>query len=130
MTNQGKKITIPANLKANLAKAAASKQAKRPAKAERQSLLSAARKAVEAGKLPGVLTFTSQANYSYNRHTEAMHALAKQGDMKALTAYIVAGTNTYARALKGYRDLLVQHLKATGAKPKKTATKKTAKAKA
>lgn len=120
-----KKLNIPVAAIKNAAKA---KQAKHPVKSTRPQLLSQARKAVEDGKLPPVLHFTSEANYSYNRHSEAMHALAKAGDVKALTAYLIKGTNTYARALAGYRDLLVTAAKA--AKPAKATKKAPAKAKA
>lgn len=117
-----KKLHIPT---AAIKKAAAKKAAAHPVKATRPQLLSAARKAVEDGKLPPVLKFTSAANYSYNAHAERMHELAKAGDTKALAAYLIAGTNTYARALAGYRDLLM-----AAAKPAKAVKKAPAKDKA
>ena len=110
-----KKLNIPT---ASILKAAKAKAAAQPAKASRPGLLAAARKAVEDGKLPPVLVFTSAANWSYNRHSETLHEFAKDGDIKALVAYQIAGTNTYARALKGYRDLLVSAVKPAKAKAK------------
>lgn len=119
MTASKKKLLIPTGKIMGAAKA---KQARHPVKVQRPQILSAARKAVEAGKLPPVLKFQSEQNYSYNAHGSAMHAMAKAGDRNGLLAYEIKGTNTYARALAGYRDLLLQIVKA----PAKSAAKRKA----
>lgn len=95
-----------------VAKMAAQKAAAMPTKQPRLTLLSQARQAVAGGSLPPVLEFSSERNYSYNTHAKALHQLACAGDVAGLAAYPLKGSNTYARALLGYRDLLLAHLKA------------------
>ena len=120
MTTIAKKLTIPT---AAIKAAALAKQSARPVRLQRVGLLSAARKAVDTGKLPPLLKFTSAQNLTYNRHTEAMYALAKAGDRKALMAYCISGTNTYAKAARGYQELLVEAVKPAKAKPATKAAK-------
>ena len=50
------------------------------------------------------------ANSSYNTHLAKLYGFAKEGLRTALVDYPLSGTNTYARAVRGYRDLLVAHL--------------------
>jgi hypothetical protein len=76
----------------------------------RKSMLTAAQEAVQAGQLPPPLEFASEANYTYNRHADRLHKLAVEGNLEALEATEIGGVNTYAKALRGYRDLLIQHL--------------------
>ena len=95
-----------------VAKMAAQKAATMPTKEPRSTLLSQARQAVAGGNLPPMLEFNSERNYSYNTHAKALHQLASVNDVAGLVAYPLKGSNTYARALIGYRDLLLDHLKA------------------
>ncbi len=95
-----------------VAKMAAQKAATMPPKEPRSTLLSQAREAVAGGNLPPMLEFNSERNYSYNTHAKALHQLADVNDVAGLVAYPLKGSNTYARALIGYRDLLLDHLKA------------------
>jgi len=113
-----------------VAKMAAQKAAAMPTKPPRLTLLSQARQAVAGGSLPPVLEFSSERNYSYNAHAKALHQLACAGDVAGLAAYPLKGSNTYARALVGYRDLLLGHLKAAKVSGPETfaAQSKTAKA--
>ena len=108
-------------------------QMPQPKVAQRVRLLDGARAAVAEGKLPQMLEFASTTNYSYNRHALELHKLAEAGLLDEVVQYPLAGSNTYAKALMGYRSLLVEALeKAKAAKPasKKPAVKKAAKPKA
>lgn len=63
---------------------------------------------MQTGQAPERLVISSAANKSYQRHADALWDIAAyKGDVNALRAYPLNGTNTYARALKRYRDLLV-----------------------
>ena len=100
-----------AGLMSNMAaERAAQRAASTPVRMHRTSLLTAAQVALSAGRLPDLLVFTSEVNYGYNRHAKALHDLAAAGDLAGLQAYPVNGVNTYGRALRGYRDLLVFHV--------------------
>lgn len=84
------------------------------------SMLEAAQQAVSKGEAPPPLTFKSKANASYQKHADALYAHACAGEIEALEAYPLKGTNTYARALTRYRSLLVATVKgalAAGALP-------------
>lgn len=88
---------------------AAAKAATIPERKVRVTLLAK----IKAGLAEGVinpLEFTSAANFSYNRHTDAILKLAIGQDVEALKAYEVKGVNTYAKAIKAYRDLLIEHV--------------------
>jgi hypothetical protein len=75
----------------------------------RKSMLTPVIEGLEKGEvLP--LEFASEANYTYNRHADRLHKLALEGNLEALEATEIGGVNTYAKALRGYRDLLIQHL--------------------
>lgn len=92
--------------------------AARPVKvSQRASLLGAASLAVKAGNLPALVVFKSAANQSYNRHAEALHALAQAGDLAGLKGYRTFGANTYGKALSRFRDLLVIHVEQANEKP-------------
>ena len=99
-------------IQAVVGKMAAQKAATMPTKPPRSTLLSQARQAVAGGSLPPELEFNSERNYSYNTHAKALHQLARDGNVAGLAAYPLKGSNTYARALIGYRDLLLSHLNA------------------
>jgi hypothetical protein len=75
--------------------------------ARKGSMLAEAQAAVLRGEAPAPLKFKSAANPSYQKHADALYQLACEGALDALTAYALSGTNTYARALRKYRDLLV-----------------------
>lgn len=115
MTTIAKKLTIPT---AAIKAAAKAKQAARPVKPQRVTLLTPARLAVAAGKLPPLLTYTSAANLGYNRHTETMYKLAKKGDLKGLTEHRVGGCNSYSVATREYQELLIKGVKLVKAKAK------------
>ena len=69
---------------------------------------------VQASLAQGVilpLEFASEANYTYNRRADRIYKMALANDLDGLEAIEIAGVNTYAKALRGYRDLLVAHLK-------------------
>lgn len=103
---------VPADVAALVMGIADAKQAAKPkAKCGRKSMLTAAREAVARGELPEMLEFKSEANYTYNRHADNLHKLAVANDSAGLEAYAIGGTNTYSKALRGYRDLLVQYVK-------------------
>lgn len=129
---------IPAGFGGLVGRLAAQRAAQmpHPKTARRVRLLDAARAAVAAGKLPGMLEFASEANYSYNRHAAELHRLAKAGFLDEVMGYPITGTNTYAKALVGYRSLLVEAMQraeaaaapASASKPKAKAKKPAAKA--
>jgi len=75
----------------------------------RKSMLTPVLEGLEAGTiLP--LEFASESNYTYNRHADRLHKLALEGNLEALEAIEISGVNTYAKALRGYRDALISHL--------------------
>lgn len=76
----------------------------------RKSMLTPVQQALESGQVIP-LEFASAANYTYNRHADRIYKLALANDLEALEAIEIGGVNTYAKALRGYRDLLVAHLK-------------------
>lgn len=79
-------------------------------KRKRASMLTPVEKALAQGVvLP--LEFKSEANYTYNRHADRMYKLALANDLEGLEAVEIGGVNTYAKSLRGYRDLLIGHLK-------------------
>lgn len=102
---------IPLGLEKLLAGIAAKQVALRPPKAVRVTLLSAAKASVARGELPGLLEFKSETNYSYNAHAKTLRDFAATSDIELLEEYEIRGSNTYARALRGYRDLLVEFVK-------------------
>jgi hypothetical protein len=78
-----------------------------PTTTRRGTMLANAQAAVLKGEAPAPLVFKSQSNRSYQKHADALYDLAALGDLDALQAYPLSGTNTYARALHKYRGLLV-----------------------
>jgi hypothetical protein len=75
----------------------------------RKSMLTPVLEGLEAGViLP--LEFASESNYTYNRHADRLHKLALEGNLEALEGIEISGVNTYAKALRGYRDALISHL--------------------
>lgn len=81
----------------------------KPMPKKKVTLLAEARKQLEAGLLPEPFLITG-ANTSYNNHLAKLYAFAGEGLRQALVDYPVFGTNTYARAVRNYRDLLVEFL--------------------
>lgn len=79
--------------------------------ARKGTMLEQARTAVAKGEAPPPLTFKSQANPSYQKHADALYEHACAGQLEALEAYPLKGSNTYARALSKYRELLVATVK-------------------
>jgi hypothetical protein len=100
------KLMIPAGMDALLAGLAAAKVAARPAKRKRSTVLSAAQAAVAVGKFPPLLVFPASA-FTYERHGKALLDMAFAGDVAGLKAYPIKGVNTWGKALRGYRDLLL-----------------------
>lgn len=84
--------------------------AKAPEPKKRRGLLAEIERDVKLGKAPRLLEFASVANYTYNRHAEALYAYWQTGNNIALAGYPLKGKNTYARALSRYRDLLLATL--------------------
>lgn len=118
---------VPAGFEGLIADLALKAQAAKPQRKARVSLLSTAQKQVEQGLLPEPVEITSEANLSYNTHMAKLYEFAKAGFRNAVEDYPIAGTNTYARAVKGYRDLLLKYLEAQSTKAKahtKTPAKK------
>jgi hypothetical protein len=66
---------------------------------------------VSKGEAPPPLVFKSKANASYQKHADALYAHACNGELETLEAYPLNGTNTYARALRKYRELLCATVK-------------------
>lgn len=99
---------VPAGFEGVIARLAAQRNAERPVRPVRPTLLGAARAALEAGEAIPLLVFESAANFTYNRHSDALHKLWGAKDEAGLRAYPINGTNTYARALRAYRDVLVE----------------------
>jgi hypothetical protein len=81
----------------------------KPVAKPRKSLLDAAQKAAEAGCLPPVPTFPA-SNATYAVHAQRLQEMAAANNADALLAFEVKGTNTYAKALKRYRDVLITYL--------------------
>lgn len=105
------KSIVPAGFEGVIAKLAAQKVAQRPVKAPRPTLVSAARKALDGGEAIPLLVFESAANFTYNRHSTSLHQLWAAKDEAGLLAYVIKGTNTYAKALRAYRDVLVESVR-------------------
>lgn len=94
--------------------------AAKPPRKARVTLLASVKAGLLAGEVRP-LEFGSQKNPTYNRHSHALYEAALAGDREAVASYPILGVNTYARALRGYRDLLLGHLdaKPAAAKPAK-----------
>ena len=121
-------LTMPSNLPGLMAKFAKAKAEQRPARPVRMRILADAEREVAFGRLPPAPTFP-ESNYWMTKHAFALHDLAVAGDLAAVQAYEIGGCNTYSRALRGYRDLLIAVLQisvqpAPKAKPKAKAAKK------
>lgn len=123
---------LPDGFEGLIAGLAAKVQAAKPKPKKRVTLLAGAAEAVEKGLLPELIEITSEANLSYNNHLAKLHGFAKAGLRNAVEDYPIFGTNTYARLVKGYRDLLLKWLdaqvasKSPVAKPKPLAKKMSA----
>ena len=77
----------------------------------RVSLLAGVRLGFDAGEIRP-LVFVTDANPTYNRHAHILYTAGLAGARDAIAAYPLSGSNAYAKALLGYRDLLVQFLDA------------------
>lgn len=91
-------------------------QAAKPQRKKRVTLLSSAIKQMEQGVLPKPIEITSEANLAYNTHMGKLYGFAKEGLRNAVEDYPIGGTNTYSRAVRGYRDLLIKWFDAQEAK--------------
>jgi len=112
---------LPAGFAGVISSIAIQRAAAVPVRKPRSGLLTAAQAALDAGRLPDLLVFASEVNYGYNRHSKALHDFAVAGDLEGLRAYPVNGVNTYGRALRRYRDLLVFHVERSAAEAVATA---------
>jgi hypothetical protein len=81
----------------------------------RVTLLASVRAGFIAGEIRP-LVFMSDANPTYNRHAHILYTAGLAGARDALASYPLSGSNAYAKALIGYRDLLVQFLDAKATK--------------
>jgi hypothetical protein len=97
------------------ADAAGSLQKAKVAKVSRPRLTASAWILAEGGVLPNPLCFPV-SNYWSQSHADKLHALALQGDAEGLAAYVLGGTNTYAKALRDYRLALLTYLQVAGQK--------------
>lgn len=107
-------FTVPTeavDLVMGLAAKKSAAQAKPKGTPGRKSMLTAAKDAVAKGQMPDLLEFNSAANYTYNRHAEHIYLLAQGGDLDTLVGLEIKGSNTYSKALRNYRDLMVSYLK-------------------
>jgi hypothetical protein len=77
----------------------------------RVSLLAGVRLGFAAGEIRP-LVFVTDANPTYNRHAHILYTAGLAGARDALATYPLSGSNAYAKALIGYRDLLVEFLDA------------------
>ncbi|HEY6965863.1 MAG TPA: hypothetical protein VI229_00215 [Burkholderiales bacterium] len=74
---------------------------------KRITLLAEVERASAGGEPPPPLAITSKTNGSYARHATRLHELAQAGDLVGLKCHeLPNGKNTYARALRKYRDAL------------------------
>ncbi|CAB4122766.1 hypothetical protein UFOVP32_65 [uncultured Caudovirales phage] len=87
-------------------------KAKSAAKPERKPLLADALKAVQAGVEPAPPTFPI-SNYWSQRHADKLFALMQAGDEEGLNAFPINGCNTYAKALRAYREICLTYLAMT-----------------
>ncbi len=68
-------------------------------------------RASEAGRNQAALNIGSAANMSYAKRADRLLEMARSGDRKGLKALAITGVNTYAKALRLYRDGLLESLK-------------------
>lgn len=101
---------VPAGFEGLIAGLALKAQAAKPQPKKRVTLLAPAIAQLEQGLLPEPVEITSEANLTYNVHMAKLYEFAKAGFRNAVEDYPIGGMNTYARALKGYRDLLIKYL--------------------
>lgn len=77
----------------------------------RVTLLTKARRAMQAGHFPPAPPVFPMSNYTYGKVCERLRRAAESGDVETVRAYRPKGTaNTYARAAVGYRDLLLSRM--------------------
>lgn len=120
-----KALVMPGNLTGLLTKLAQAKAQARPTRPGRKTILADAKRDAAFGRLPAAPTFP-ESNYWMTKHAFRLHELAAAGDVEAVRAYEIGGCNTYSRALRGYRDLLIAVID----KPLQAEPKAKAKAKA
>jgi len=101
---------LPPGFAGVLSNLIAAKKASAPAQPKRRGLLADVERDVALGKAPPPIEFATAANYTYNRHAEALYNLWQSGDLAGLQAYPIGGVNTYSRALQRYRTILVDNL--------------------
>jgi hypothetical protein len=66
--------------------------------------------AARRGELPAPL-IVPESNAHVRKRADAFRAMAEAGDLEGLTSAEIGGTNTYAKALRSYRDALVHYVK-------------------
>lgn len=121
--------SMPPNLPGLIAKIAKAKTEQRPERPARKTILANATREAAFGRLPAAPVFPD-SNYWMSKHAFRLHELALAGDLQAVQAYQIGGCNTYSRALRGYRDLLVAVLVAQVQPAPKAKAKAKPKAKA
>lgn len=96
--------------------AAAEARCVTPQKAQRKELSPTARpatleawKAAKAGVLPPPLQVPA-SNAHVAKRADALRKMAEEGRLSDLHAEQIGGTNTYAKALRSYRDALIAYL--------------------
>ena len=99
-------ITIPQGLPGLLRKLAHEQTAAKPVRRAKKPLLADAKRDIALGRIPKPINIP-ESNYWLARHALALHELALAGDVDGLRAYPLAGSSGYARALIGYRELVL-----------------------
>jgi hypothetical protein len=90
---------------------AATRAANRPPKAKRRGMTTAAWEAVKAGRAPEKLVIGSATNAYAQKVIDQLYELYLAGELAALEAFVISGTNCYARGARSYRDACVAYLK-------------------
>ena len=79
-------------------------------KPQKSSLLSEARSALFEGRLPNRLPIDSPTNIGYAKRADLLLKLAKEGKLIDLIDTEVTGSNRYAKAIREYKDILIEVL--------------------
>lgn len=106
-------FAIPEGVAQLLADLADQKAASRDSAPARIGVLSAVEQAMALRQPLPRLVIGSAANPSYQKRADEMFALYEAGEAEALSCVPVNGKNTYSRALRLYRDILVDALVAS-----------------
>ena len=90
---------------------AATRAANRPPKGKRRGMTTAAWDAVKAGQDPVKLIIGSATNAYAQKVIDQVHALFQAGELTTLEAFVITGSNCYARGARSFRDACVARLK-------------------